>query len=297
MNTNDNAIDNTTDTSAFDSLETNMDSQESTKPVVEERLELLLIRSIFIARTVAVVVLILLSVISIYYWWKNQSQNSWMMTRDFVSPGSVLCRWINNWADKDIRKDDLFREYLIEQNEQELVDLVSNNRCFSRDNLVKWFEIEKKFNLEELQTAYRDVLPKKFLWKTIGTTPELKIINTHALNNRMQFHTIFFILDQAIKNTNSGDTFASCSRIAFSELSVQVTCSIETRPPIQPRSKALDLINKISETEGMLVTYPTGLDLTEDKKNGLLKTNFTYDITYTPSRYEEDILNKYDHES
>ncbi|MCB9806429.1 hypothetical protein H6768_00685 [Candidatus Peribacteria bacterium] len=83
-----------------------------------------------------------------------------------------------------------------------------------------------------------------------------------------------------------------CSEVRFFELTADAHCEVTTRPPVQPRTKALAFMKELTNKETLLVTYPSALDMTIDDKTNLLKTSFTVKMTFIPARYEASTIQK-----
>ena len=99
-------------------------------------------------------------------------------------------------------------------------------------------------------------------------------------------------ISNATAKLNDKNTTVGCQEIHFLGLNAEVTCKIETRAPTQPRKKAIEFMESLEKTDIMLVTYPNSLDMKVNEESKMLTTNFTFQITYIPSRYEANRIQK-----
>lgn len=102
---------------------------------------------------------------------------------------------------------------------------------------------------------------------------------------------IQLISDTSVK-LNDSTSRIICHELRFSELSADAYCEVTTRAPVQPRAKALAFMKELGASQSVLVTYPSALDMSIDEKTNLLTTRFTVKMTYIPSRYEANTIQK-----
>ena len=160
------------------------------------------------------------------------------------------------------------------------------------DSIAEWLKLQKNFAREELRKAYESIIPKKFLRTTLTTSPELEVIAKNAPEHRMHHDIILQIVSDTSLRVSDASSRITCYEIRFAELGADAYCEVITRSPVQPRAKALAFMKELSATQSVLVTYPSVLDMNIDEKTNLLSTDFVVKMTYIPSRYEADSLQK-----
>lgn len=160
------------------------------------------------------------------------------------------------------------------------------------DSIASWLELQKTFASEELARAYEAIIPKKFLGTTITTSPELDVIAKNSPEHRMHHDSIIQLISDTSVKLNDSTTRVICHELRFTELTADAYCEVTTRPPVQPRTKALAFMKELGASQSVLVTYPNALDMAIEEKTNLLKTSFTVKMTYIPSRYEANTIRK-----
>ncbi len=160
------------------------------------------------------------------------------------------------------------------------------------DSIADWLELQKTFASEELARAYETIIPKKFLGTTITTSPELDVIAKNSPEHRMHHDSIIQLISDTSVKLNDSTTRVICHELRFAELTADAYCEVTTRPPVQPRAKALAFMKELAASQSVLVTYPSALDMTIEEKTNFLKTSFTVKMTYIPSRYEANTIRK-----
>lgn len=214
------------------------------------------------------------------------------MNLEISKAGGPLCTWMNRGFDVGLRKDTAFRDYLNNNDKKGLTDFIDNGKCIAPDTIVTWLEFEKNFATEELTRAYEKILPKKFLWSTITASPELDVITAQSPEHRMHHDIVIQLLSETTERLSDSTSRISCEEIRFHDLSAEAQCQVTTKSPIQPRAKAIDFIKALSNTQSLLVVYPSMLDMKLDEKTNLLTTEFQVEMTYIPSRYEAGQIKK-----
>lgn len=261
-------------------------------PATEKKLETVLIRTIFYGRITAWVAIAAVVLVGLYGWTRNQSQESWLMSLPMSISGTPLCNWMNHGYDAQLRKDTAFRDYLVAKGKQPYVDLLDRDHCLAPDTIAGWLELQKEYMSEELARSYESIIPKKFLGTTITSSPELEIIAENAPEHRIHHDIILQLLSSTSAKINNSTTRIVCSEIRFLYLTAEARCEITTRPPVQPRARAIEFMKELSNTKSVLVTYPNTLDMKIEEKTNLLITSFAVKMTYIPARYEADTIQK-----
>ena len=118
------------------------------------------------------------------------------------------------------------------------------------------------------------------------------MIETQAPTHRMHHDVVTQIIADTSTRLSDATTTITCQEIHVHELTAEVLCQAVTKPPTQPRAKALDFVKALSDTQSLLVTYPSVLDMKSDIKSGSLTTEFSVEMTYIPARYEADNIQK-----
>jgi hypothetical protein len=108
----------------------------------------------------------------------------------------------------------------------------------------------------------------------------------------MHHDIVVQLLSETTERLSDSSSRISCQEIRFHELSAEAQCQVTTKSPIQPRAKAIDFIKALSNTQSLLVVYPSMLDMKLDDKTNLLTTEFQVEMTYIPSRYEAGQIKK-----
>lgn len=273
-------------------------NKEDINPETEKKIEYLLLKVILIVKMISLASFIAIFCFLAYSWSRNQSQNSWIMKQtDFVYQWSPLCNWVNSW---NSRKIDASKDFLtfLEQNPSknlkiDLKKLLSDNTCLAPDTLSHLLGMEEKFMTQKLKEAYETILVKKFLGSTLESSDEINTILALAPENRIKHIEIMRLLSEKIKQaTVRGKNTVTCGDIKFQWISTDISCTIKSVPPIQPRDEALKFLESLEETDQLLVSYPNSLDLQVDTKDNILSTSFGINIMYVPARYEWDALKK-----
>lgn len=281
------------DITAYENVDlSQLNSSGDDVPLTEKKLENTLIRVVFFSRMTAFISIWLLILVSLYGWTRNQKQDSWLMSLWLNTAGSVSCSWMNHGYDSELRKDTVFRDFLITKGKQSYLDLLDSNHCVAPDTIADWLELQKIFGSEELWRAYESTIPKKFLGTTITSSPELDIISKNAPEHRMHHDVIIQLISDTSLKINDSTSRVICREVRFLDLTAEAYCEVTTRAPVQPRAKALAFMKALSATQSVLVTYPSALDMSIDEKTNLLKTSFTVKMTYIPSRYEANTIRK-----
>jgi hypothetical protein len=281
------------DITAYENVDlSQLNSGGDNTPPTEKKLEHTLIRVVFFSRIVAWISIVLLVFSGLYGWTRNQKQDSWLMNLGMNNTGSPLCSWMNHGYDTELRNDTIFRDFLIKKGKQWLIDIFDSGHCLALDSIAEWLEIQHIYATEELARVYESIIPKKFLGTTITTSPELDIIAKKSPEHRMHHDSILQLISDTSLQINDSSARVICHEIRFVELNADVYCEVMTRPPVQPRAKALAFMKALEASQSVLVIYPNTLDMSIDEKTGLLKTNFTIKMTSIPSRYEEDTIRK-----
>ena len=205
---------------------------------------------------------------------------------------SPTCTWMNRGYDESLRKDKDFREYLNAQGKQSLAEFIDNGKCIAPDTIAAWLELEKTFASQELAKSYEKIIPKKFLGTTITASPELDIIADQSPEHRIHHDVVLQLISDATERISETGTRVTCQEVSFHDLTASAQCEVTTKSPIQPRAKALDFIKTLSNSQSLLVTYPSNLDMKIDEKTNQLTTAFTVQMTYIPSRYEAGEIKK-----
>lgn len=261
-------------------------------PPTEKKLENTLIRVVFFGRIAAWISIFIFISAGLYGWTRNQSQNSWLMSLEMNTSGTPLCTWMNHGYDTNLRNDTVFRDFLISKWKQSYIDLLDKGHCLAPDTIAGWLDIQKSFTSDELKKAYESVIPKKFLGTTITSSPELDVISKNAPEHRMQHDVILQLLTDTAISLSDSTSRIICNEVRFFELTADVHCDVTTRPPTQPRSKAIAFMKELSNKGTVLITYPNSLDMTIEEKTNLLKTSFTVKMTFIPGRYEASTIQK-----
>ena len=162
----------------------------------------------------------------------------------------------------------------------------------AQETIATWLEMEKNFASDELKKAYEKIMPKKFIFESITSSAELDVIAENSPTHRMQYDEILQVLSQNTEKFTEGNTKITCQEVRFRELTAEANCTVTTRSPIQPRAKAIEFMKSISNSASILVTYPNTLDMKIDEKTNALTTEFSVQMTYIPSRYEADQIQK-----
>ncbi|MBP6921290.1 hypothetical protein KBB89_01960 [Candidatus Gracilibacteria bacterium] len=281
------------DIAAYENVDlTQLNSGGNDAPPTEKKLENILIRVVFFSRIAAWISIVLLILVALYGWTRNQKQDSWLMSLEMNTAGSVICNWMNHGYATGLRNDTAFRDFLTAKGKQSFLETSDRGHCIAIDTLAEWLKLQKTFGAEELAKAYESIMPKKFLGTTITTSPELDVIAKNSPEHRMQHDVIIQLLSDTSLKLNDATSRIICHEIRFSELAADAYCEVTTRTPVQPRAKALTFMKELAATKSVLVTYPNSLDMNIDTKTGLLKTNFTVKLTYIPSRYEANTIRK-----
>ena len=122
-----------------------------------------MIRVIFIAKILTWISVLVLIGTSLYGWTRHQKQDSWFMNLPMNTKTSPLCAWMNHGNADALSKKTEFKEFVIAEGKQNLIDIQNSDRCMASDTIVQLLELEKKFASIELGKAYETVIPKKFL--------------------------------------------------------------------------------------------------------------------------------------
>ena len=288
-----NPLPSSADISAYENTDlSQLNAQtEEVKPT-EKRLENFLIRMVFTAKVCAWIGIISLVVFGLYGWTRNQSQDSWLMNVSINTAGSPLCTWMNRGYDANLRKDNNFRDYLTAQGKQSFIELLESGKCIAPDTIAEWLDLQKTFASDELGKEYAKIISKKFLSTTLTASPELDVISAESPEHRIHHDAVLQILSDATERISEAGTRVSCQTVNFHDLSAEADCQVTTKSPIQPRAKALEFIKSLTNSQSLLVTYPSVLDMKQDEKTNLLTTEFSVQMTYIPSRYEAQQIQK-----
>lgn len=129
----------------------------------EKKLENILIRTVFFARIAAWIAIAIFILLGLYGWTRNQTQSSWLMSLPMNTSGSTICTWMNRGYDTGLRRDTVFRDFLITKGKQSYIDLLDQGHCIAPDTIADWLTLQKSFMSDELAKAYESIIPKKFL--------------------------------------------------------------------------------------------------------------------------------------
>lgn len=269
-----------------------LNTSDDELPPTERRLEKVLIKSVFITRVGAWVSIALFIFMGLYGWTRNQTQESWLMKLDMNTDDNPLCKWMNRGYAEQLKKDSVFRDYLTAQGKKSYVDLLNRGHCIAPDTIADWLEIQKTYMSEELAKKYETIIPKKFLATTIASSPELDVIAENSPGHRMQHAEMLDLLSETLLKFVDTSAKITCQEVRFEELTLEANCEAVTRPPVQPRLKAMAFMKELSLKDTILVTYPSSLDMQVDARTNTLKTNFTVKLAYIPSRYEAATIQK-----
>lgn len=285
---------NAADVSAYENLDLsqlNMHAEEE-KPG-EKKLEYFLVRTVFFAKIATWVGVGLLVLVGLYGYTRHQTQKSWLMNLPMNTASSPLCAWMNHSNQEILRRDTAFLEYLASEGKKDLVELDNSGKCLASDTIAEWLELQLKYGSKELGVAYEKVIPKKFMAVTIDASPELTIIAKNAPRNRVDHVDVLGTVSTTIEKMSDSTTDIACDEIRFEELNADLHCTVTTTPPVQPRKKALEFMEKLEEAWSLLVSYPNTLGMQIDRESQLLTTDFTAKITYIPARYEAETIEKF----
>lgn len=281
------------DVSAYQDTDlSQLNTIQEAERTAEKKLEYFMIRVVFVAKILTWIGVAVLMGATLYGWTRHQKQDSWFMNLPMNTKSSPLCAWMNHGNADNLNKKQEFREFVIAEGKQNLIDIQNSDRCIASDTIVQLLELEKKFASIELGKAYESVIPKKYLGTTIDATPELDIIIENAPVHRINHTDVLGTISNATAKLNDKNTTVGCQEIHFLGLNAEVTCKIETRAPTQPRKKAIEFMESLENTGNMLVTYPNTLDMKVNEESKMLTTNFTFQITYIPARYEANRIQK-----
>lgn len=214
------------------------------------------------------------------------------MSLPMNTSGTSLCTWMNRGYDTNLRKDTVFRDFLTAKGKQNYIELLDQGHCIAPDTIAGWLEIQQNFMSDELAKVYESIIPKKFLGTTITSSPELDVIAKNAPEHRMHHDVILQLISDTAAKLNDSASRIICNEIQFYELTADAHCEVTTRPPVQPRARAVAFMKELSATQSVLVTYPNTLDMNIEEKTNLLSTSFTVKMTYIPSRYEAGTIKK-----
>lgn len=281
------------DIAAYENIDlSQLNTSDADLPPTEKKLENILIKGVFFSKIAGWGSIVLICLVSIYGWTRNQTQDSWLMSLPMNTAGTALCNWMNHGHESNLRKDSVFRDYLATKGKQSYVELLDRGHCIAIDTIAGWLELQKSFMSDELEKAYESIIPKKFLWTTITSSPELDVIAKNAPEHRMHHDVILQLLSDTTAKISDSTSRIVCSEVRFFELTAEALCEVSTRPPVQPRAKAVLFIKELANTQSVLVTYPNTLDMVIDDKTNLLKTSFVAKMTYIPARYEAGTIQK-----
>jgi len=267
-------------------------------PDTEKKIEYLLLKVIFAAKMISLLSFLAIFIFVGYSWSRNQTQDSWIMKQSkYVYRGSAICNWVNSGNNRKIDASTEFLTFL-ENNPRndlkiDLRKLLQENTCLTPDTLSHILGMEEKFVTQKLKEAYETILVKKFLGSTLESSDEINTILALAPENRIKHIEIIKLLSEKIKQaTVRGKNTVTCGDIKFQWISTDISCTIKSVPPVQPRGEALKFLESLEETDQLLVSYPNSLDLQVDTKDNILSTSFGINIMYVPARYEWDALKK-----
>jgi hypothetical protein len=273
-------------------------NKDDISPDTEKKIEYLLLKVIFIAKIISLVAFLAVFCFVGYSWSRNQTQNSWIMKQTtYVYQGSAICNWVNSWNTRKIDASSEFLEFLDKNPRKDLnldfKKLLSDNTCLTPDTLSHLLGMEEKFMTEKLKEAYETTLIKKFLGSTLESSDEIDTILALDPENRLKHVEVLRLISEKVQaGTIRGKNTITCSDAKFQWLSTDMSCTIKSIPPIQPRDEAIKFLESLEKTDRLLVSYPTSLDLKVDTKDNVLSTSFNVNIVYVPARYESDALKK-----
>ncbi len=273
-------------------------NKEDISPDTEKKIEYLLLRVILAAKMVALTAFIGIFCFVGYSWSRNQTQNSWIMKQTkYVHQWSALCNWVNSWNTRKVEASTEFLDFLEKNPRQDLnVDLkklLADNSCLSPDTLSHLLGMEEKFLTQKLKDAYETTLIKKFLGSTLESSDEINTILGLDPSNRVDHVEVLRLVAEKVKaGTVRWKNTVTCGDVKFQWLSADMSCTVKSIPPMQPRDEAIKFLESLEETDQLLVNYPNSLDLKVDTKDNVLSTSFGVNLIYVPARYESDILKK-----
>ncbi len=273
-------------------------NKEEISPDTEKKIEYLLLKVIFITKMISLGAFMAIFCFVGYSWSRNQTQDSWIMKQSaYVYQWSAICNWVNSGNNRKIDASTEFLEFL-EKNPRkdlnlDLKKLLADNTCLTPDTLSHLLWMEEKFMTSKLKEAYETTLIKKFLGSTLESSNEINTILSLDPENRIKHIEVLRLVAEKIKSgTIRGKNTITCGDARFQWLSTDMSCTIKSVPPIQPRDEAIKFLESLEETDQLLVNYPNSLDLRVDTKDNILSTSFSLNIIYVPARYEWDALKK-----
>lgn len=264
----------------------------------EKKIEYFLLRVILVSKTISLVVFIALFCLITYSWSRNQTQNSWIMKNStYVYQWSAICNWITSGNDRKIEAKTDFLEYLdknpVPNATVDFKKILTDKTCLAPDTLSHLLRLEEKFLTEKLTDSYSTTLIKKFQGSTLESSYEINTILSFDPSNRINYVEVLRLIDEKIKKwTVRGKNSVSCGGVKFQGLTADMSCTIKSIPPTQPRDEAIKFLESLEMTDKLLVSYPSSLNLNVDSKDNILSTTFPVTVTYMPARYEEEILKK-----
>ncbi len=261
-------------------------------PATEKKLEYLLLRVSFVLKIIASVAFIAIFILATYSWSRNQIQTSWIMRQSFVEQGGAVCSWVNSGNSREPLKTTEFLDFLSANKRDDLRKYIEDKTCLSPDTLSHLLGMEEKYDTQKLTDAYETTLIKKFQGNSLESSNEVNTILSLDPSNRIQHNEVLRIISETVKKNSTKKSIILCDNIKFQGISTEISCSITSIPPIQPRDEALKFLESLETTNELIVSYPNSLDLKVDTKNNLLSTSFSISMIYTPARYESDILTK-----
>lgn len=258
----------------------------------EKKLEYLLLRIWFLAKSISTIAFIGIFLLTLYMWSRNQTQESWIMRQtQFVAQGNAVCNWVNGGNTRPVDKSTEFLDFLVLNQRGDLRKYIEEDRCLTPDTLSYILRLEEVFATTKLLTAYQTTVIKKFLGSTLESSDEISTILSFDPKNRMKHAEVLRLIAKTIKENTTKTNIIHCGDVRFQGISTNVSCSIRSVPPVQPRNEALKFLEKLEDTKDFIVSYPNSLDLSVDAKNNIMSTSFDLTLIYTPARYEWDVLN------
>lgn len=152
------------DVSAYQNTDlSQLNTIQEAERTAEKKLEYFMIRVVFVAKILTWIGVLVLIGSTLYGWSRHQTQDSWFMNLPMNTKASPLCAWMNHGNADNLNKKQEFKDFVIAEGKQNLIDIQNSDRCIASDTLVQLLELEKKFASNELRAAYERVIPKKFL--------------------------------------------------------------------------------------------------------------------------------------
>lgn len=286
------------DISQYENVDLSQLNSESSAPSSLDTLMNILTKVVYFSRIWIWVCLWIMIVSLLYAYTRYQLQSSWLMQLPINKTESFICRWMNHGLPDtlNLKATTEFREFLSSEWKKDILNIIEQDDCRAIDTLVTWLEMQIKYETNTLREAYESILPKKFIWSTISSSPELIMINNKSPSNRVHHDVIIHLLSEAAKKHSDESSKILCREVRFYDLNSEARCEVFAVKGVQPRAKAMSFMDTLNANDVIDIIYPNQLDMYIDSKTWFLKTNFTVNMTYIPSRYEDATLQKLTYE-